>query len=195
MARILFIGDSILEGMAPHVYRILDDGRHGSGEARIDARSGWSTRRWLNEGELRAIVAAFRPSTAVVALGTNDEGEEANPTSYAERVVRLRDQAAELGAQVIWVTGFSGSGLERRLRIVQGALGARATIDGAGLMPGVSMSGEIHPSEAGYRVLSFRFVTAVFDRIGSEKPRASSPVVPVLLGAGLAAAALAAWRL
>lgn len=192
--RLLFIGDSISEGMAPSIYRILDDGHHGTGEALIEARSGWSTRRWLREGDLPGICSSFRPTVCVVLLGTNDTGEEMNAHGYAQAVRRLRDQAAASGAVVYWITAFSGTGTRERYPTVASVVGERNTIDGARLMDGVSMSGDIHPDAAGYRLLAARVVDALWDRMGApQASRRVSPVVPVVVG--VTAGLLAAWAL
>jgi hypothetical protein len=186
----LFIGDSILIGMTPYIKRSFMASHPGDGVT-IIANSGWSTRRWLREGRIGAKVREYRPDVVVICLGTNDEGEERDRDGYELAVDSLKADAAMLGARVIWVTSFSGPGSDERYQIVRGLLGDRDTISGRALMSGVEMSGEIHPTIAGYGTLTGHLLPAVWGRVGAGGGSASTSVlVPLAVGAILTGAAI-----
>jgi len=183
----VIIGDSILLGMSPAIHRAFRSSRPQDGVA-IFATSGWSTRRWLSEGDLGAKVREYRPDVVVVCLGTNDEGEERNPERYEQVVDRFKADAAQTGARVIWVTSFSGHGSAERYAIVRGLLGDRDTISGLALMDGVAMSGEIHPTVVGYGTLADHLLQTIWGRVGTSGR--TSVLLPLGIGAILTAAAL-----
>jgi len=195
--RILWIGDSILLGMARHMAEAyaemwpdLDP------EVRIEAVEGWSTARWLRDGNVPGLIAEFDPFLVVIALGTNDEGEESAPERYAANIRRLSEQAAANGAGVLWIGAWTGTGIHERFRIIESVMEDLA-IDGSKLMPGVSMSNEIHPDADGYALLARRAVQSTRWYLEAPRPvristRSSlSFAVPVLVGAAAAAILLA----
>ena len=185
-----FAGDSILEGCARYIQAAYRASHPRDGVA-IFAYSGWSTRRWQREGDIGAKVREYRPDVVVACLGTNDEGEERNRTEYERVIDRFKADASQTGARVLWVTSFSGPGSAERYAIVRGLLGDRDTISGLALMSGVAMSGEIHPTIAGYGTLTDHLLQAVWGRVGASG--GGSVLVPlafgaILMGAGLWAA-------
>ena len=186
----LFLGDSITVGMAPFIQQSYEASRPRDAVT-ILANSGWSTRRWLSEGDVGAKVREYRPDVVVICLGTNDEGEERNPERYEGAVDRLKADASMLGARVLWVTSFSGPGSADRYRIIRGLLGDRDTISGLELMRGVAMSGEIHPTIAGYGTLTGNLLPAVWGRVGASVGSVGASVVGALaIGAILTGAAI-----
>ena len=162
--RWLFIGDSILDGMAPSIASLYRS-RRPRDSVTVLANSGWSTRRWLLDGQVASRVADERPDVVVVALGTNDEGEEGNAEGYGLVVDHLKAQASSRGAKVYWVTSFSGPGSAERYQVIRGVLGDERTISGLALMSGVEMAGEIHPSVVGYPTLAKHMLDAVWSRV------------------------------
>lgn len=190
----LMLGDSLLVGMAPFIQPAFESDHPRDG-AVILANTGWSTRRWLADGDVRGKVREYHPDVVVICLGTNDEGEERNPEGYEQVVDSLKADAAMLGARVIWVTSFSGPGSADRYRIIRGILGDRDTISGLELMHGVEMSGEIHPTVAGYRVLAGHLLHEVWRRAGAGGGGAAASVLGALaVGAILGGAAIWAAR-
>lgn len=193
---VLWIGDSIMQGMAgnlPAAYEAVVDPLPEA--VHVSAESGWSTGRWIRDGDVRGLLVRYHPDLVVIALGTNDEGEEHAPERYARNIARLADLASADGATVIWIGAFTGTGIEPRFRVIQDVMGDYA-IDGSSLMSGVSMHSEIHPDGPGYHTLARRVVQAVESRLASiqrpRQPRAtSSGVVPVVAGAVLGVLALA----
>jgi len=185
--RWVWIGDSILEGATPSIHRAYLASHPRDGVA-IFAMSGWSTRRWQREGDIGAKVREYRPDVVVACLGTNDEGEERNRTEYERVIDRFKADASQTGARVLWVTSFSGPGSAERYAIVRGLLGDRDTISGLALMSGVAMSGEIHPTIAGYGTLTEHLLRVVWGRVVESK--GGSVLVPLAVGAILTGAAL-----
>jgi lysophospholipase L1-like esterase len=195
--RVLWIGDSILEGMAPN----LPDAYRESGwavDVRAESHSGWSTARWLREGDIARLVAEFNPFIVVVALGTNDEGEERNPDRYAANIQAMVDLIGSVnGAATIWIGAFTGPGIAARYRVIESVLGD-LSIDGSMLMPGVSMASEIHPNAEGYKLLARRAVQAVWALTNEDRPIhismggvGGSAALPILAGAFVGAVLVA----
>jgi lysophospholipase L1-like esterase len=184
--RWLLIGDSILEGMAPYLAELLA-AAYPSDAFRVLAFSGWSTRRWLREGDLAAVVRDWRPGLVVIMLGTNDEGEERS-ASYASSVRDLAAQATSLGAELYWIAAWSGTGTAARYRIIRRIL--ETAVDGTGLMRGVEMSGEIHPSSRGYRLLALHTAEAIVRLVEGTRSAPGTVLAPLAIGATLAVLAL-----
>ena len=194
MTRTLYIGDSILEGMSRPLFdiylRILTP---SVDFVKMESRSGWSTRRWLREGDVLSIIKEFKPTTVVIALGTNDEGEQDNQAGYKDVVRRLAGIAGRDGAQVLWIAAFTGTGIQERFKLVREVVGANA-IDGSSLMSGVSMANAIHPNQAGYETLAMRVVEQVI-QFESTKSEGGSTVTALLIGLALGFGGMFLWEI
>lgn len=185
--RWLLIGDSILEGMAPHLGPLLE-AAYSEDAVQVVAFEGWSTRRWLREGDLVARVRDFHPGRVVIMLGTNDEGEERGPTGYATAVRQLAVEAGSGGARVYWISAFSGTGTASRYRIIRREI--PGAVDGASLMHGVEMAGEIHPNPRGYRTLALHVAEAIVRLTEGHQAAPGSVLAPLAIGATVAVVAL-----
>ena len=106
-ARVVVLGDSHVERLGPMLERAVRQNGHQSVDSL--ARRGWSTRRYLREGDLdRQLAARGRPNLALVSLGGNDRTR--SDEVYAEQlgaIVReLRDAGVE---RIVWL-GAGGVG-------------------------------------------------------------------------------------
>lgn len=186
MSSILLIGDSYLEGLTRFLPAELN--RRGFNPVEIAAQSGWSTRKWLNEGNIGGVVRTSQPDLSVVMLGTNDEG--AGGASYREKIADVVSLATSTGAKVLWVTGFVGDGLGGRYIDTKAVLGAARVIEGSSLVRGLLEGENLHPTVDGYKHLAPRLANAINARF---KPEGRSMLIPVAVGA--AVAGLVLWAL
>ena len=113
---VLFVGDSLMQGVAPHVRRVLCN-RPESGCTDLSRPSSGLSQRWFHDWP-RVVAEAFsrqRYTVMVVFLGANDPwdmidgasriryGTEAWKSAYTERARRILRTAREAGARVFWV--------------------------------------------------------------------------------------------
>lgn len=187
MARILVIGDSITNGMAPYLPRAFS--RMVPTSVVVEAKDGASTRWWWKEGRIFDAVSRNRPTVVVLALGTNDVGEESNRASYELLWDHAITDAGSMGATVVPVGPFSGPGASERNRIIAGV--NNLAVNGLVLADGLETVGamDIHFTAAGYQVLAGRLGEAVYNvTSGLGAPRASthgSPIGPIIAGLGV----------
>ena len=99
-SRVLVIGDSFMQGMAPHFKTLAN-------EAEIPllamAEKGSRVDQWSNRPELAAALIDFDPTHVLVSLGGNDHYTNFTPEQVAERAQQLVDLIEETDAHVIWI--------------------------------------------------------------------------------------------
>ena len=159
----LWIGDSHLEAMLPCI-RDLSAARGIGGS--IYARSGWSSHKWLTDGDAAGLVASHQPDVVVYVLGTNDD--PVSPQAVAGLV------AAAGGRPVVWFGPFRDNTKDAALHSV---LGDRF-VSGAALAKDLPFpAGNVHLTAAGYKALAPRLVDAAATH-GQTK------ILPVLIIGG-----------
>lgn len=170
----LWIGDSHLEAMLPRIRDL--SAQRGIGGS-IYARSGWSSGRWLQNGNVAGLVASVRPDVVVYVLGTNDD--PVDPGAVSGLV------AAAGGRPVIWFGEFDTSAKDAAFRAI---LGSRF-VSGAALARDLPFyPGNVHLTAAGYKALAPRLVDAA-----ATSGQSRIPGVLVLGGVLLAGVGLIAW--
>ncbi len=148
---VLWIGDSITEGMTPTLKTLL--GKLGWAGA-IFGKVGWSTVRWLRYGNLNALFNRYHPDLVVLALGTNDE----NTAEFREAAFALDEGARAVGAKVVWIGSFIDQDINNNLRLWFSGRVA----DGVVLAEGLPRSADrVHFPVADYPELAQRCVDAV----------------------------------
>lgn len=148
---VLWIGDSITEGMTPTLKTLL--GKLGWAGA-IFGKVGWSTVRWLRYGNLNALFNRYHPDLVVLALGTNDE----NTAEFREAAFALDEGARAVGAKVVWIGSFIDQDINNNLRLWFSGRVA----DGVSLAEGLPRSADgVHFPVASYPELADRCVDAV----------------------------------
>jgi lysophospholipase L1-like esterase len=97
-SRVVLIGDSHMEALGPRLQRLMPE-RLDVQVVGVEARRGWSTRRYLQSGDLPRLRGDA--DVAVVELGGNDAAARIGPDAHATDVRRVMDVLAP--ARVIWV--------------------------------------------------------------------------------------------
>lgn len=100
--RLLFIGDSMAQGLAPHVENLA----HDEGIAAFAARGIVGTRldQWAKDPWLDAELQSFSPTLVLVSLGTNDEAMGAGAADRQSSAFEaLLAKISASGAEVAWV--------------------------------------------------------------------------------------------
>ncbi|GAB5549515.1 MAG: hypothetical protein SangKO_092750 [Sandaracinaceae bacterium] len=99
--RLVVVGDSHVERLGPMLARRAEAA--GLQSAGWLARRGWSTSRYVREGDLAAqLEARGRPEVVVVSLGGNDRPR--NRARYQRQLAWIVRQAREAGAErVLWL--------------------------------------------------------------------------------------------
>lgn len=100
--RLLLIGDSLAQGLMPHMRELAAeegiaafDGRGVVG-SRLDQ---WSDSAWLDE-----TLASFGPTLVLVSLGTNDEATAPGAVArQADDLETLLAKIASAGATIAWI--------------------------------------------------------------------------------------------
>lgn len=98
---VFVVGDSHVEMVGPMLTARL--GEAGFRALGYEARRGWSTRRYREAGDLRALLQRRgRPEIVIVSLGGNDR--VSSPERYAEDLAWVVAQARAAGArQLVWL--------------------------------------------------------------------------------------------
>ncbi len=171
----LWVGDSHLEAMRSRIRDLsVERGLGGL----VSFRRGWSSARWLREGDVSALIARADPAIVVYVLGTNDD--PISPTAIAG----LRDLATAAGARVLWFGPFHTTAHDAAFRAVLGP----AYVSGAEMAAGLRFhAGNVHLVSDDYPVLAARLV----DR-AVEHPRSTMLGLAVLGGSALAVVGLLA---
>lgn len=95
--RVAVFGDSHMEALGPRLRRELP--QLGIQLTNVEARRGWSTRRYLSSGDIPALTRGA--DVVVVELGGNDAAAHIGPEGHAADVDRVIRAVAP--AKVIWV--------------------------------------------------------------------------------------------
>jgi lysophospholipase L1-like esterase len=96
--RVVLIGDSHMEALGPRLQRRLPL-VSGVQVQQVVPRRGWSARRYVREGGIRALTRGA--DVVVIELGGNDASANITPARHEQDIVTLMAQAAP--AKVIWV--------------------------------------------------------------------------------------------
>lgn len=187
MTQIAFIGDSHMQGLKPRLQRMVPD----ANLLRIEARPGWSARRYARSGDVPHL--ARGADVVVFELGGNDASAGISASQHAEDVRELIMQAQP--AKIIWVapgiTGRADLETNRALlkpvqkRLVESAGGI--WIDGHKLTDRQYLrSDRVHYTMAGYDAYAKALVEKL-KRLGRGK--APPWVLPVGIGAAVVGAA------
>lgn len=185
MANIVFIGDSHMQGLKPRLERLLPS-IPGLRLLHIEARPGWSARRYARSGDVERL--ARGANVVVFELGGNDASAGISPGEHAADVRRLIMQAQP--AKVIWiapgVTEIPDLEANRALlkpvqkKLVNAADGI--WIDGHDLTSAEFLRADrVHYSAAGYDA----YARAIFTKLMDLMKGTSTPgwVIPLGLGA------------
>lgn len=175
----LWIGDSILKGLVPFITALWLGGTTDSymAEATFDANSGWSTRRFLNEGHIVETLDQHNPDVVVVMLGTNDfSGKE----QFEKRVIALCQLIIEHDHenQLVWIGSFTsaernGWAAEAISACAMGEEHVKSPVfvDGMTLSDGLQRSRDgIHFTRQGYSDLTERVMQAVGRALAVDEP-------------------------
>lgn len=96
--KVAIIGDSHMEALGPRLARALPE-RFGVEVTNVEARRGWSARRYLRETNIPAMVRGA--NVVIVELGGNDASARIGATDHARDVDEMLKR---IGAKkVIWV--------------------------------------------------------------------------------------------
>lgn len=181
MTKVAFIGDSHMQGLQPRLQRLISD----ANLRRIEARPGWSARRFARSGEVPRLTRGA--DVVVFELGGNDASAGISPMDHAEDVRQLIMQAQP--AKVVWVApGITGRAeLEAnraRLKPIQKKLVESAGgiwIDGHKLTDRQYLRSDlVHYTRAGYDA----YAKALVDKLKNlGAPAVPKWVLPVGLGA------------
>lgn len=183
MTKIAFIGDSHMQGLKPRLERMIP----GANLLRIEARPGWSARRYARSGDVPRLTRGA--DVVVFELGGNDASAGISPIQHGEDVRKLIMQAQP--AKVIWVApGITGrSELEAnraRLKPIQKKLVQAADgvwIDGHKLTDRKYLRSDlVHYTSAGYDAYA-KALARKLARLGRGAP-------PWVLPVGVGAAAV-----
>lgn len=97
--RVLLLGDSLAQGLTPPMRKLAQDaGLEFFGDGRPSTRLD----QWLDQGWAEARIAEFRPTVALVSLGTNDAGSNFSST-FSDRAKALVAMAARYGTTILWI--------------------------------------------------------------------------------------------
>lgn len=95
--RVILVGDSLGVGMAPYFQKMAT-------EAGMDFVSrvagGTQTFQWAGNPEIQSLAATFRPTLAIISLGTNDAKGTRAPELLRGDVLKLQ---RALGTEIFWI--------------------------------------------------------------------------------------------
>jgi len=142
----LWIGDSHLEAMHS---RIRDLSAERGIGGLVSYRRGWSSGRWLRDGDVASLLARAKPNIVVYALGANDDPIDPRP------IVALADLARAADARVIWFGPFHTTAHDEEFRAVLGD----SYVSGAAMAKGLRFpAGNVHLVSDDYPILAARLV-------------------------------------
>lgn len=95
--KLLFIGDSLAQGMAPHFNKLA---RNKGYIPHINCLQGTRIDYWSDR--LDKIVNNIRPGLIVISLGTNDSGLP-TPESQRRHVKNIKKIADRYGSKILWI--------------------------------------------------------------------------------------------
>lgn len=99
-SKILVIGDSFANGMAPHFQALAsEEGLPLMG----GAINGTRIDQWLNSAWLQEKLATFEPTHVFISLGGNDAYSQLSPEDVGENTAELVELVQASGAHPIWI--------------------------------------------------------------------------------------------
>jgi len=184
--RVVLIGDSHMEALAPNLGLLLVD--QGMQVVHAETNRGKSTAWYVQSGKLGELVRQYQPDMVIVELGTNDQPN----TDYTAMLRGAVEQIRSAGSpEIVWFgPSFATTSLATRLDTVRAR--QQATLPNAGVhwydswpmtREGHGPDG-VHFTQAGYR----GWASKMSDKIAMV-PR-QSLVLPLV---ALALAAVAAF--
>ena len=169
----LWIGDSHLQAMLPQIQTL--SAAKGIGGS-IYAHIGWSSHKWLTEGDAAGLIAQHDPDMVVYVLGTNDD--PVSPAAVKGLV------AAAGGRPVVWFGEFDTPAKDQAFKAILGS----KYHSGAALAAGLPFySGNVHLTAAGYKALAPKLVDAASSSGSWVTPLLA---ISIVLAAGIG---LVAW--
>lgn len=189
---VAIFGDSHMEALGPRLRRALPE--KGLQLTHVEARRGWSTRRYLGSGDIPGLTRGA--NVVIVELGGNDAAAHIGPERHADDVARVIREVAP--AKVIWVgpgvtlredlERYRGPIRHAQKRVVESAGGA--WIDSQPLTrTGDLRADEVHFSSGGYDHWTEQLVPKL---MGARVGGGSGWVGPIAV-AGAGTLAFAAW--
>lgn len=178
----LWIGDSILKGLVPFIAALWMGGYSDNwmnNETAFEAHNGWSTARYLRNGDhLVDLVDRHDSDVIVVLLGTNDASGEQQAIDNVEKLCELLtvQEVHDSGhvPQLVWIGSFTDEqqngwemqGVIKCRVMFLGASGypghAPLFVDGVVLAIGLERSRDgIHFTHQGYSDLTERVIQTV----------------------------------
>lgn len=152
----LWIGDSITDGMESHLSSIYS--ARGD-RIVIEAHVGWTSRKWLEEGDLAALIERVNPDAVVFALGTNDM------TAFGQMDLASVSKLAEIATsrRVFWIGPFNSSEAGAGLDTFFGhGVAAPIVLNGADTALGLPRTRDgVHFGGAESNILAGRLVAAL----------------------------------
>ena len=105
--RLLLIGDSLAQGLSPHLKELATDERIPHLGAGV---SGSRVDQWIDSQWLASALDEFGPTLVLISLGTNDAYSNFSPEQVVEHVRSLLARIPE-DVEVVWVgvPGLPGS--------------------------------------------------------------------------------------
>lgn len=100
--RLLLVGDSLAVGLTPPVRALAADAKV---PFESQAASGFRIDQWARSKKLEERLASFKPTMALVSLGTND-AYATGPTVVQQTAAALETLLGKLrrsGAEVVWI--------------------------------------------------------------------------------------------
>lgn len=177
LSPIVFMGDSITEGMEPHLMREV--AKLGV-KVEVYFKSGSSAQDWVENDWVEDVLDASGARMAVIALGTNPSGDG---SKYARQMATLVSECEARGVVVYVVGPFALDEDGERTAALLSYFPKPKGIDGYALAAGLPRAGvmDIHFTAEGYNGLASRLVAAVAYGSASVHERESS-IVPTLAG-------------
>jgi lysophospholipase L1-like esterase len=99
-SRVLLIGDSMAQGLLPHLRGLASQEEIAYIGAGLP---GTTISQWVASDWLKRKLAEFRPTHVLIALGTNDAFSGLAPSTVAASAQKLAQGVSESGAAAIWI--------------------------------------------------------------------------------------------
>jgi lysophospholipase L1-like esterase len=99
-SRVLLVGDSMAQGMLPHLRGLATTAEIPYIGAGLP---GTTILQWLSSDWLRRKLAEFKPTHVLISLGTNDAFSGVDPEKAGGRAASLVQSIQDTGAHPIWV--------------------------------------------------------------------------------------------
>lgn len=167
--RILLFGDSFAQGLAAPLKMLSVEHQIPFG---ADGRKGTRMDQWAQSSWLPAALAATKPTTALVSLGTNDMGMPGPAITQPPHMKKIINMVAQAGAELVWIMPPTVPLADKGVRQMILSSGLPVFRSDSLVIPRVG--DKIHPTAAGYagwagvlyRWLSERGAAPSVDRAG-----------------------------